>query len=53
MEGEPMDFLVVSHSDTISVSEARAKYGALWGKRHVRREAQAETGYQARTAKAA
>ena len=40
-------------SDTISLPEARAKFGALWGKRHVRREVQAETGYQARSAKAA
>ncbi len=53
IDGEAMDFLVISHSDTISVPEARAKFGSLWGKRHVRREAQAETGYQARTAKAA
>lgn len=49
IEGEPMDCLVVSHSDTISVPETRAKFGNLWGKRHVRREAQAETGYQERS----
>ncbi len=53
IDGEPMDFLVVSHSDTISLPEARAKFGAHWGKRHIRREVQAETGYQARSAKAA
>lgn len=46
MEGEAMDFLVVSHSDTIALPEARAKFGNLWGKRHLRREAQGETGYQ-------
>jgi hypothetical protein len=53
IEGEAIDFLVISHSDTISMPEARAKFGALWSKRHVRREAQAETGYQARSTKAA
>jgi hypothetical protein len=47
MEGEAMDFLVVSHSDTIALPEARAKFGNLWGKRHLRREAQSEAGYQA------
>jgi hypothetical protein len=28
--GETMDFVVVSHSDTISLPEARAKFGNLW-----------------------
>ncbi len=46
MDGEAMDFLVVSHTDTISVPEARAKFGNLWGNRHLRREAQGVTGYQ-------
>jgi hypothetical protein len=50
MEGETLDFIVVSHSDTVSVPEARAKVGSLWGKRHARREVQTETGYQAKQA---
>jgi len=28
--GETMDFVVVSHSDMISLPEARAKFGNLW-----------------------
>jgi hypothetical protein len=28
IDGDPMDFLVVSHSDTTSIPEARAKYGS-------------------------
>jgi hypothetical protein len=46
MEGEAMDFLVVSHSDTIAVPEARAKFGNLWARRHLLREVQGETSYQ-------
>ena len=53
IEGEPMDFIVVSHSDTISIPEARAKFGNMWNRRRALREAQTETSYQARTAKAA
>lgn len=34
--GETMDFVVVSHSDTISVPEARAKFGNLW---HIKKAA--------------
>jgi len=33
--GEPIDFIVVSHSDTISIPEARAKFGNLWHKKSV------------------
>ena len=35
--GEPIDFLVVSHSDTISIPEARAKFGNLWHKKSAAR----------------
>jgi len=33
--GDPIDFIVVSHSDTISIPEARAKFGNLWHKKTV------------------
>jgi hypothetical protein len=33
--GEPIDFIVVSHSDTISIPEARAKFGNLWHRKTV------------------
>jgi hypothetical protein len=34
--GETLDFVVVSHSDTISLPEARAKFGNLW---HIKQSA--------------
>jgi hypothetical protein len=40
--GEPIDFIVVSHSDTISIPEARAKFGNLWHKKTVAKMMTAE-----------
>jgi len=40
--GEPIDFIVVSHSDTINIPEARAKFGNLWHKKTVARVMTAE-----------
>jgi len=40
--GEAIDFLVVSHSDTISIPEARAKFGNLWHKKSVAKVMTAE-----------
>ena len=33
--GAPIEILVVSHSDTISIPEARAKFGNLWHRKSV------------------
>jgi hypothetical protein len=35
--GESIDFIVVSHSDTVSIPEARAKFGNLWHKKSAAR----------------
>jgi hypothetical protein len=31
--GETIEFVVVSHSDTIGIAEARAKFGNLWNRK--------------------